>query len=287
MTHKLLISGGESGYAFPSTVIYNAETFCFQIGPDMSVARRSHSSVSVSSGKVFLSGGIGEKHQRLSSCETFDPATGIFEKVGHIGRAVQSHASVAMPKNRVLLTGGHDDAEVFQTAGLFDLGTNTFAPCSGGMMIERRCYHTASRIPGKRALICGGFCSKALQTTEIYDSASDSFSRGPDMIERRLGHAATTLLDGTVLVTGGGRGETTLRSTELYDPKTNTFTAGPDMLKVRVDHSSSLLPDGSVLIIGDKNGTTTEIYDPVAQSFSWGPSMNSMRYYHSAASFVQ
>lgn len=86
------------------------------------------------------------------------------------------------------------------------------------------------------------------------------------MVTLRAGsHTAMRLLDGRVLVAGGGTA-----SAELLDPKTLTWSATGDMTVARSGHTATLLPDGRVLVAGGSPSTgasfsisrTAEIYDP-------------------------
>jgi hypothetical protein len=99
------------------------------------------------------------------------------------------------------------------------------------------------------------------------------------MTGARSGHAATLLLDGRVLITGGYRSTSAdwnpaspLASAELYDPASGTFTPAGEMTTPRAFHTSVLLADGTVLIAGGqgpgrKNLLSAELYYPVNASF--------------------
>ena len=56
-----------------------------------------------------------------------------------------------------------------------------------------------------KVLISGGQDSigDALNTTEIYDPESKTFTDGPPMLHARYGHSSTVLKDGKVLICGG------------------------------------------------------------------------------------
>ena len=111
-----------------------------------------------------------------------------------------------------------------------------------------------------------------------------------NMSKGRAGHAATLLLTGKVLVTGGklggnASGGNADPTAELYDPGTGTFslTTG-NMTEARSGHTATLLKlsssglknYGKVLIVGPVD-TTAELYDPAAGTFAATGSMTHPR----------
>jgi hypothetical protein len=93
------------------------------------------------------------------------------------------------------------------------------------------------------------------------------------MIFARTAHTATLLLDGRVLITGGG-----VASAELYDPTSQTFTATGSMTLAQDARSATLLANstlpnyGKVLIAGGGE-VIAELYDPTAGTFTATGSM--------------
>ena len=100
------------------------------------------------------------------------------------------------------------------------------------------------------------------------------------MAHERSQHAATLLLDGRVLVTGGHNGRPgpgvtteglsrTNMTAELYDPATRTFLPTGDPVEARLGHTSTLLRDGRVLIVGGLGDqSSAELYDPANGHFT-------------------
>lgn len=102
-----------------------------------------------------------------------------------------------------------------------------------------------------------------------------NFAATGDMTTTRLGHTATLLTNGNVLIAGGDGGRGVLASAELYEPVSGKFTATGNMSTARRGHSASLLADGRVLISGGLVRccpplftSSAELYDPSTGIFT-------------------
>ena len=88
------------------------------------------------------------------------------------------------------------------------------------------------------------------------------------MVFARTAHTATLLLDGRVLIAGGG-----VASAELYDPTSQTFTATGSMTLAQDTRSPTLLANstlpnyGKVLMAGGDE-LIAELFDPTAGTFT-------------------
>jgi len=91
-----------------------------------------------------------------------------------------------------------------------------------------------------------------------------------------LGHTATLLLNGTVLVAGGAidpESRAPVNSAETYDPATNAWSTTGAMGEPRSGHVAVLLEDGRVLVAGGTGSTfeglaTAELYDPTTRTWT-------------------
>jgi hypothetical protein len=112
------------------------------------------------------------------------------------------------------------------------------------------------------------------------------------MLQPHVGHTATLLNDGRVLIAGGSNlaGEATSEC-ELFDPKTNRWTRAASMHQARAEHTATLLGNGEVLVAGGQTALNTfpvdylsgaEIYDPHANVWTEVNSMHTQRAWHSA-----
>ncbi len=144
--------------------------------------------------------------------------------------------------------------------------------------------------------------------TTVTDPADPEFSKCSLMAESagRYGHAAVTLQDGRVLITGGmrrfGQGvEEILATAEIFDPGTgiHRLILGPDgqalkMFAGRAYHTMTLLRDGRVLIVGGiglvSNAQaalrSAEIFDPVTETFTSPMDMGVARAHHTATTLA-
>ena len=104
------------------------------------------------------------------------------------------------------------------------------------------------------------------------------------MLGSHLGHTASLLPDGRVLIAGG----LVDFGAEIYDPDLGTWTATAPMVEMREGHTATVLADGTVLVVGGADTdrhpahTSAEIYDPRADTWTATGSMVIPRAYHTA-----
>jgi N-acetylneuraminic acid mutarotase len=137
-------------------------------------------------------------------------------------------------------------------------------------MATPRVMHAGARMADGRVLVAGGTSSLADQTTaitstlntaEIWNPATGTWSAAPMIGGRRLAPALTLLPNGRVMVSGGV--EVTLffgvpinavstTAVQLYNPATNAWAAGTAMPAGRAGHhyNQVTLADGRVLMTG-------------------------------------
>ena len=103
--------------------------------------------------------------------------------------------------------------------------------------------------------------------TFVSASSSHQVEQLDSLVVPRIGHAATALSDGRVLITGGrDNAGNIVAVSEIFDPGTQTSAASATLTTARVDHTATRLADGRVLVAGGTGDigplSSAEIFDP-------------------------
>ena len=140
------------------------------------------------------------------------------------------HSAQILSDGRVLIAGGSGD----NSAEIFDPSTNAFT-ATAGPMADVSFEQAAAQLPDGNVLIMGGALllnavgelipNSSLDKAEVFSLTSDKFSATPNnMVHSRVGHTATMLKSGKVLITGGADLTVQIFATsELYDPVKGAF----------------------------------------------------------------
>lgn len=231
----------------------------------MAVARTLHTATLLPSGKVLVAGGWKDSIA-LVSTELYDPATGTWAATGAMATARHFHSAILLSSGKVLVAGGG-----VVSAELYDPGTGTWT--ATGAMSTARGYATTTLLASGKVLVAGGCsganCLTTVNTAELYDPGSGTWTVTSAMSTARESHTATLLTSGKVLVVGGCKGnncDVSNNSTELFDPGNGTWAASGSLADARETHVATLLPSGKVLVAGGWNGPTplnsAELFDP-------------------------
>lgn len=158
-----------------------------------------------------------------------------------------------------------DDTDLFKPSGADMLPAKREYPYvkgAGGELNFPRQGHTATVLPNKKILVCGG--SNGLQTLdscELYNPETGKWDITGSMRTPRSGHTATLLPNGKVILTGGTDGTKLLNSSEVYNPKHEKFDdTVTHMHKTRQNHTATILPNGNVFVAGGSTSTGYELF---------------------------
>jgi hypothetical protein len=290
---RVLVTGGVAGLGcsgaqvcgngdqLASAEMYDPGSGRWNVTGSMHKVRSGHTATRLLDGGVLVTGGYdieganiaGAEIMGLTAVERYDPKSGQWTPTASMADARAGSTATLLPDGRVLVAGGDVVGNnAGRSAELYDPGTGRWA--TTGSMAGPRRYHTATLLPDGKVLVTGGFagsdytveqpCSGPPEpcSVELYDPSIGLWTATGRMHMDRVGHTATLLPDGTVLVVGLGTGVTPATA-ELYDPKSGRWTATASPAKTRGLTATGLL-DGRVLATGDfsNSGRVAELYEP-------------------------
>lgn len=289
----VLLAGGrthnESGGVTNTAELFPPAKRVFSRVGDMCFRRESYSAVLLPNGNVLITGGSNETGA-TDEMEFYDGSKGVFS----LSANTRGPRHAILLNNGLVLTigGASPSAELFDPSGGLFVST--------GELLHPRSEFTATLLPSGEVLIAGGdplgSANHDLFSAEIYDPVKRSFRDARNVTMVRIGHTATLLPNGKVLLAGGRRyiraahggiiEIVLIAACELYDPSSGSFEPTGDMCHVRYSHTATRSNSGEVLIVGGQTITgtsgTAEIYNPCTGRFRQTGSLNVARLFHTA-----
>jgi len=237
---KVLVAGGytmDMSGGIASAELYNPSTGTWSATGSMSAPRVGHTASLLANRKVLVCGGSSDLlNGTVGSAETYNPGSGTWTMVGRMMTSRTAQVSVTLADGSVIVAGGDYGNEVgFNPLAMTDRynpNTGVWSPV-GDMQVAQgaaphlagRAYHTATTLADGRVLVAGGFGyisdftqTVILQTAEVFDPTTSTWSLTGSMNQARAQHVAVALQDGRTLVAGGYDFGPSLTSAELFTP---------------------------------------------------------------------
>ncbi len=202
---SVLVAGGFAGAVSPSLIssaeLYNPNTNEWTMIAPMHEARAGALAVTLSSGEVLVTGGLGTSGV-LTSCELYKPASNTWTMTGNMTHPRFDHQIILLNDGRVFVVGG-------DFGGTENNVTETYDPSTGAWRTDApqplaRADMIAVKLPNGNVLVAGGHTSKVeTLLSAVYNPAADNWTEtGP--LNTPHGDAGGVLLNNTaVLIVGG------------------------------------------------------------------------------------
>lgn len=222
--------------------------------------------------------------------------SGAWHRTGSLSTRRAFFTATLLKSGNVLVVGGLQDPKqpaALDSAELYDPATGEWEDT--GALETARYRHSATLLDSGKVLVVGGLNRRqdqpptALASAELYDPSTGKWASTGSLEVPRVGHTATLLENGKVLVAGGIRGDP---ATVVYDPASGTWAGTGALPTARSGHTATLLKSGRVLVVGgeqDKVANDTggiyasaAIYDPATTKWRMASSSGGRRSRHVA-----
>src|SRR3569833_2280664 len=269
---QVLAAGGNDSKGYSNGAeVYDPVAGTWTPTGSMTAVRFNHTATLLPNGKVLVVGFGSAGFKASSITELYDPSVGTWSVTGSMSTPRFSHTATLLPNGKVLVAGGtiNELGGPTDTAELYDPTTGVWSPT--GSLAATRTNHTATLLPNGTVLVAGGatFTGTSggsalvavVDSAEVYDPASGTWSPTGRMSAPRWLHTAAVLPSGKVLLAAGQSftlpygvyGDAlyeTLATTDLYHPASGTWTAAASLAHARYWHTQTVLPGGVVMVTG-------------------------------------
>lgn len=260
--------------------------------------RRREFSIATVDEKIYLIGGNHFENENgpfgISRVDIYDPRRNTWSRGADMPTPrAGSKAAVADGKIYVFggYTGGNNrPVESLKVVEMYDPDTDTWVR-KQDMSVPRRQFGIGGVV--EKIYLIGGVlffgdrepgAPARLDLVEMYDPATDTWTKRAKMPTRRDG-VQTAILNDRIYVIGGAgwpmgfRGGPRLATIEVYHPKTNQWKKKRDMPTLKIGFSTVVIA-GKIYLIGGHGGvafeeylTTVDIYDPGTERWGESPPM--------------
>jgi Domain of unknown function (DUF1929)/Bacterial Ig domain len=279
---RILVAGGHvaADTGLPAATIFNPNTETWTVGANMAWGRWYPTATSLSDGRILVNSG----ETNCDECdetipEIYTPSTDSWTQLNSAPFFFPYYPHVfLLPDGRVFVPS---DCEAPIVSQVFNLNTLTWTSIGGPAVDGGSCV---MYLPSKFLKLGTSTdpdltIRTSVTTAYVLDmtQTSPTWVQVASMAFPRTYQNATSLPDGTVLVTGGGPTTNAvgvasgILQAELWSPTTQTFTTLASMSAPRLYHSEGLLlPDGRVLVSGGGrfNNVTETTDQETAEFFS-------------------
>jgi N-acetylneuraminic acid mutarotase len=231
----------------------------------------AHTATLLKDGRVLVVGGGIGSGVCTERAEIFDPQTNSWTEAPALPTQRDGHTANLLNDGRVLVAGGVNaiGLTVGGDAFLYDPRANNWTVTAS--MVKQRAYAGSVQLKDGRVLVTGGIAADGspvwhmIANAEIYDPASNTWSKTASLSEARYAHVLSLLPNGQVLAVGGTRDYDSnwsagsfVREIEVYDPNEKGWQTRGQIPQPGAFAAAALFHDGRLWVTGGYDGPSGE-----------------------------
>jgi len=207
-------------------------------------------------GIIYIIGGNGGSANNvdMATVEAYDPTADKWVKKANMptSRAVLSAVTV---DGKIYAIGGAFRAATLRTVEVYDPTTDKWTK-KADMPTAR--WRPAVCVVDGKIYVFGGSRQRTdpyapAIIVEVYDPATDTWTRASDMPRARFIHSASVVAGEIYIIGGADTAVGEFSIVDVYDPTTDTWTTAADLPTPRAGHTANVV-DGKIYAIGGMNG---------------------------------
>jgi len=248
---NVLVVGGDTGSgATASAELIDMSVSVSSPLPSMTFARSGHAAVLLDNGNVLVTGGTDWAKGIWRQAEMYDAGKHSWLPAGSMSSARLFSTMQLLQDGTVLAIGGDSN----QTSERYNSTSNSWSGVS--RMLSQRSYSSSVMVGGK-VLVAGGIVdNKLVNSSEMFDPATSSWSEVGSMSTARARFSLTLLPNGDLLAAGSQESSSTTASCEVFHPELLSWKPSLPMNISRGAHGHAVTSDGATYVIGGISGTT-------------------------------
>jgi DNA-binding CsgD family transcriptional regulator/N-acetylneuraminic acid mutarotase len=247
--------------------VYDPFTDTWTVVPPLYSHGTAHTATLLKDGRVLVVGGGIGSGACTERAELFDPQTNSWIEVPSLPAQRTGHTADLLNDGRVLIAGGIN--AIGLTVGgdgfLYDPKANHWVVT--GPMVKERGYASSVQLKNGRVLVAGGIAADGtpvwhtIANVEIYDPASNTWSKTASLSEGRYAYVLSLLPNGQVVAVGGTRDHDSnwsegsfVSEVEVYDPNANGWQTWGEIPQPGAFAAAALFHDGRLWVTGGYTG---------------------------------